>query len=328
MSVTAVRPGEPVDREALLARVDFFALVRQRVELTGEGGERRGACPFPGCPSHGTAHKSFAVNADKRLFVCYRCGATGSPIDYIMRLEGLSFRDACQQLANGPLATSPAPHTPAARLTSAPPYGKRTPALRHRTFGPPATLYRYRDAVGQELGAVARYEFVKDGKRGKSFLPITWGSEDGGKTWDWKCGAWNLPRPLYGLDHLATRPKAPVLVVEGEKAADAARRLLPAFVTVTWPGGSKAVSCIDWTPLTGRDVTLWPDADAPGIRAMDELRALLEGMATRVRWLDVSGQPETWDVADAVAEGWTRARVVTWARGRVRCAGDVTGARP
>jgi DNA primase len=317
---TAPAPRELIDRDALVARVDFLALVGQRVKLRGKGREHRGACPLPGCPSHGSAHESFAVNADKHLFVCYSCGAAGSPIDYLMRLSGLSFLDACQALEAGPgvgtaASTRPAP---GARLTATPPAGQRTPEIRHSKFGPPAAMYRYHDAAGQELGAVARYELVVDGTREKTFLPITWGSEDGGASWRWKLGAWNLPRPLYGLERLAARPRAAVLIVEGEKTAEAARRLLPRFVVVTWPGGSKATSCIDWSPLAGRDVTLWPDADAPGVRAMEDIRALLAPSAARVRWLDVTGQPDTWDAADALAEGWTTDQVIAWARERVR----------
>lgn len=318
----APTPRELIDRDALVARVDFLALVRQRVELSGKGTERRGACPFPGCPSHGSEHRSFAVNTAKRLFVCYRCGATGSPIDYVMQLEGLSFRDACKRLEADPTGSARAAVSAGERITAPPPAGQHPPAIVVRAWGgPPARMFVYHDAAGHPLGAVARYEFERHGKREKVTPQITWGSKDGGKTWGWALGHWNLPRPLYGLELLAARPKAPVLVVEGEKTAEAARQLLPRFVVVTWPGGSKAVSCADWRPLAARDVTCWPDADAPGVRAMEEIRALLAPATSRVRWLDVTGQPDTWDLADAQAEGWTTAQVVAWARERVREAG-------
>lgn len=314
----APSPRELIDRDALVARADFLALVRQRVELSGKGSERRGTCPFPGCPSHGTEHRSFAVNTAKRLFVCYRCGATGSPIDYLMRLEGLSFRDACQRLEAGPTGSAGAAVSAGERITAPPPAGQHPPAIVTRAWGPPVRMFVYHDAAGHPLGAVARYEFEEDGKRRKATPQISWGSKDGGKTWGWALGHWNLPRPLYGLELLASRPRAPVLVVEGEKTADAARQLLPRFVVVTWPGGSKAVSCTDWRPLAGRDVTCWPDADAPGVAAMEEVRALLAPAVRRVRWLDVTGQPDAWDLADALEEGWTTDQVVAFARARVR----------
>ena len=48
--------------------------------------------------------------------------------------------------------------------------------------------------------------------------------------------SWQPLRPIYGLADLAARPDAPVLVVEGEKAADAAAELLPDYVAVTIHG--------------------------------------------------------------------------------------------
>src|SRR6516162_6386892 len=55
----------------------------------------------------------------------------------------------------------------------------------------------------------------------KEFWPRTWrkNRETGKEEWRWK----NVPdpRPLYGLELLAQRPNAPVMVVEGEKCADA-----------------------------------------------------------------------------------------------------------
>ena len=34
------------------------------------------------------------------------------------------------------------------------------------------------------------------------------------------------------------------------------------FVAVTWPGGSKAIDKVDWSPLKGRKVFAWADCDA------------------------------------------------------------------
>ena len=56
-----------------------------------------------------------------------------------------------------------------------------------------------------------------------------------------------IKRPLYGLDRLADRPEAPVIVTEGEKAADAAHALFPDYVAITSSGGAYASE-----PQTGR----------------------------------------------------------------------------
>ena len=42
-----------------------------------------------------------------------------------------------------------------------------------------------------------------------------------------------------------------VIICEGEKSADAATRLLPGFVAVTSPNGSKSAGNADWSPLRG-----------------------------------------------------------------------------
>ena len=113
------------------------------------------------------------------------------------------------------------------------------------------------------------------------------------------------PRPLYGLDTLAQRPDAPVLVLEGEKAADAAGTLFPDHAVTTWPGRCQAVAKADWRPLQGRDVVIWPDHDQPGVRAALAVAKACSG-ASDVRIVDLpSGTPDRWDVADPLPEGWT-----------------------
>jgi putative DNA primase/helicase len=100
------------------------------------------------------------------------------------------------------------------------------------------------------------------------------------------------PRPFYGLDRLAARPSAPVLVVEGEKAADAAATLFPEYVTVTWPGGGKAVGKAEWRALAGRAVAAWPDNDAAGHEAVAAVaKALATAGAASAAVVDV---PRNW----------------------------------
>jgi putative DNA primase/helicase len=101
-----------------------------------------------------------------------------------------------------------------------------------------------------------------------------------------------------------------VLIVEGEKTADAARRICPGVV-VTWPGGSKAAKFVDWSPLAGRKVNIWPDRDQPGIEAARAIVKALAGIAAKVRIIaPPPGPMDGWDLADAVAEGWDRARLI------------------
>ena len=130
---------------------------------------------------------------------------------------------------------------------------------------------------------------------GKKIRPLWWD----GSQWLWKAPP--APRPLYNLAAIAARVDAPVLIVEGEKTADAAAKLFPSAVAITWPSGCKAIDKADWAPLIGRNCTLWPDADAPGIQAMDKLQGKLLGIgAAQVRIITPPADvPEGWDLADA-----------------------------
>ena len=92
-------------------------------------------------------------------------------------------------------------------------------AWRHARHGYPAAVWTYRDADGRPLYAVCRFS-LPNGR--KEVQPLTFGTLRGRRGWHWK-GA-PKPRPLYGLDRLGARPDAPVILTEGEKAADAAAR--------------------------------------------------------------------------------------------------------
>jgi hypothetical protein len=136
--------------------------------------------------------------------------------------------------------------------------------------------FSYRDRDGGLIGHVLRWDAAENFR--KEFRPVTyWHNTNGG---EWRARIWPGLRPLYGLDKLAARPNAIVLVVEGEKVADAVDSGPLAHVlrwgdadliAVTWPGGSNAANCADFLPLAARDVIIVPDADAPGERAADAL---------------------------------------------------------
>ncbi len=130
----------------------------------------------------------------------------------------------------------------------------------HPRLGKPSTLWRFRDSEGRTLGFTCRFD-KPDG--GKEILPLTFW-EDGAGSQRWRWTAFPVSRPLYGLDRLAARPNAPVIVTEGEKAADGATTLFPDHVAVTSPGGCKAAGKTNWTPLKGRHVVVWPDHDDTG----------------------------------------------------------------
>ncbi len=305
-----------IDTTALLERVDLAALVATRVALKRVGHEFVGLCPF-----HDDRSPSFHVIPAKRFYHCFSCGETGDALDWTQHFEGVGFREAAERLGALDIA-SLTPMAPAGgsvataepRITKAPPATAGQPDMESRRWGPPRATWVYRGGDGEILFYVARYEYLEDGVLKKVTPQWTWGSRDA-KHWEWGMGHFNKPRPLYHLDQLAQRPDAPILVVEGEKAAEAAAQLLPRYVVVTWPGGAQAVKHAVWSVLEARDVVLWPDADRPGIEAMRLVARTLEGVARRVRMIHPPiGTATGWDAADAQAEGWDTAATLAWAK--------------
>lgn len=191
------------------------------------------------------------------------------------------------------------------------PVPKNAPAApaEHFKRGKPTAVYSYRDARGDLIGHVCRFDLA-DG--GKEFFPLTYcRSAKGELAWRWQ--SWAAPRPLYNLDWLAKKPKRPVIVCEGEKAADAAAKLFPDHVVVTSPHGSQSATKADWAPLYRREVTIWPDADEPGRKYAETVARLLAPIAGSIKRLDPPKDVKPgWDAADAIDEGWDPSRAATF----------------
>lgn len=166
-------------------------------------------------------------------------------------------------------------------------------------YGTRAWAYR-RDDGTPYLYAV---RFEKEGGK-KDVLPLQHMPAEGEtpdpnnpKQWRWK-GV--KPPPIYNAHQLAKRPDAPVLVVEGEKTADAAAKLFPDRVVISWMGGCKKVEDVDWSPLKGRTLLLWPDNDKPGINAMRFIKVRFPAADLII---PPASLPEGWDLADPLPAG-------------------------
>lgn len=248
-----------VDVDALLRSVDLVAVAGKYTPLRRSGREHIGLCPF-----HNDTSPSFYVVPEKGFAHCFACGWNGDAIKLVCDGDRVDFKEACARLGAEDFKPDPKQRQlkkKPERQTRQPPADTPAPDMSTRHWGEPVRVWTYRDAAGAVLFHVARYEYVEDGKRKKVTPQWTWGSVDGGKKWGWGMGHFSAPRPLYGLDRLAKRPAAPVLICEGEKAADAGAELLPPYVSITWAGGSNAVGKADWSPLKGRRVLIWPDRD-------------------------------------------------------------------
>lgn len=217
------------------------------------------------------------------------------------------------------------------------PGGAPDAPVAHIKRGKPERIWDYLDRDGRLLGHVYRFR-TSDG--GKEILPLVWArhAETGAEEWHWM--TWAEPRPMYGLDRI--RDGHVVLIVEGEKCADAAHELLGDKLDVlSWPGGSGAVRKVDWGPIAHRKVVIWPDADAkrdqagvlfpepkqPGVKAAETIAAQLLELQCEVRIIKVPApgeKPDGWDVADAIAEGATREDLLGWLKKLRPCAAQAS----
>lgn len=183
-------------------------------------------------------------------------------------------------------------------------------------------IWPYYDSQGGLVGYVARFDALDDdgqpvmsrkGKPEKDFFPLVWarnGQNPDECKWKWR--GLPKPRPLYALPTLLEHPEADVLMVSGEKCADAANAIFErggfAWVAVTWAGGDNAIEGTDWAGLKGRRLVYWPDNDDGSKKSMAALRAKLGGRVLKVP----KDRPAGWDIADAIAEGWTGDQVMAF----------------
>jgi DNA primase len=86
-------------------REDDIALVRERARIdevvsqhvtlrSAGGGSLKGLCPF-----HDEKTPSFHVTPSRSFYHCFGCGEGGDVIDFVMKIEGLSFTDTVERLA-------------------------------------------------------------------------------------------------------------------------------------------------------------------------------------------------------------------------------------
>ena len=73
---------------------DIVDVISQYVRLKRSGRNFFGLCPF-----HNEKSPSFSVSPDKQIFHCFGCGVGGNVFTFLMKIEGISFFEAIQMLA-------------------------------------------------------------------------------------------------------------------------------------------------------------------------------------------------------------------------------------
>jgi hypothetical protein len=285
------------------------SIIGRRVKLRKAGHQWKGCCPF-----HNENTASFIVYSDAVAhYHCFGCSAHGTVFDFVMATEHVDFTEAARRAA--------AEAGMAESNTRKSSNGEQEGDIWEPMVPPPAgapkpdatqlrcdMLHEYCSVDDQILYYIRRVE-AKDGKP-KQFYPLTYGVLNGRTGWHSR--APSEPRALYGLNRLShAPPDATVILCEGEKAADAAQRMFPNIVVMTWPGGAKADCKADFNVIANYSVILWPDADEPGRAVMSRIAQRL----SHVQILDTTDLPDGFDAADLEhddvddADAWLTARL-------------------
>ncbi len=182
-------------------------------------------------------------------------------------------------------------------------------------------LFAYHNAQGQLDGYMGRWN-LPEGK--KVFRPILWCKISNGRP-KWFSQGFPEPRPLYNLHLIAADANKGKrsLIVEGEKAADAAQILFPDMICTTTMHGAQSPQNTDFGPLKDRSVILALDNDQAGKEYGEKVAKLCrEAGVLSISQLNLDvfehfciqddeitdrteELPEGYDLADALAEGWT-----------------------
>ena len=258
---------------------------------------------------------SFSINLQTGAWADFATGDSGGDlVSLYAYLHNLNNGQAANELAakcglNGTESPIAKPRTPEWEQMIPIPEGQKLPkgfpvknadgSWSHERW---TTIWAYKDAEGRIIGYVARFENGKkeNGKVDKDFRPLIWAKnvKTGVERWKWQ--DFGKPYPLYGLDRLAANPTARVLIVEGEKCADAANEVLlsKGWVAISWYGAAGRAKSADVEPIKGRDCVGWADNDKPGMDAMT-------GVAERLGGIPImkipDGYPKGWDIADALS---------------------------
>lgn len=265
----------------------------------------------------GEAGHSLKINIRTGMWKDFATGHSGGDlISLYAAIKGLSQKEAAAELAplipsfSERFAKPPRPSKKTHNIIQ-PPKGTPLPNMVHGKYGKPSEWYRYTNHDGETLFLVARYDH--DGT--KDLIPYCYTTDE-----KWINRMWPGLRPLYGLGPDLLNAKN-VLIVEGEKAVNAAKKIIGEagrYHVVTWSGGAQAHDKTDWTPLFSKNVLIWPDADEAGKRAADQIASRLLDRAKEIKIIELGDINGGWDAADALSEGMGWSNFLEWAKPRVK----------
>lgn len=197
----------------------------------------------------------------------------------------------------------------------------------HPKHGKPTKFWAYHDVENRLIGYMCRWDFTDaEDKPDKLIRPVMF-CDCGNGHRAWRSAGMPIPRPLYNLPEIAQRPEVWIMVTEGEKACEAAQALFPNMVCTTPPHGAQSPHKAEWSIVKCRTLAISPDADKAGVDYRDKVadlarkhgaeRVLVLPPERLAHYIIKDGKPVPregeipvgWDLADALADGWTAEHV-------------------
>jgi len=256
----------------------------------------------------GSAGRSLRVNIDTGKWADFSADIKGGDLVSLYAAKNnISQVDAAKALDGYAPTDQTKPDQKPEIILTKPPIDRKPPTT-DKVFGEATHVYTYMDENSEPIFYVARYD-LEDGT--KEMRPFSYTTLN-----KWTRKAPSAPRPLYGLNRLNGKDK--VLIVEGEKAADAAQKFASKhYAVVTWPNGANAVDKVDWSPLFKKDILIWPDHDDEGRKAASYIAKTLLSECPSVKVINTKALdlPKGWDAADS---GFKYNDFIKWAKPLVK----------
>lgn len=155
--------------------------------------------------------------------------------------------------------------------------------------------YDYKDEQGNLLYQVVR------------FYPKSFSQRrpDGNNGWIWNLN--DINPVLYHLPELI-RSTNPVLIVEGEK--DVENLMKWGLTATTSPMGTGKWKVSYNKYLKDKEVILMPDHDQPGYQHCQQIGQSLQGIAGKIKWLELPDLEEKEDISDWIKKDGTKEKLL------------------
>ncbi|MGE4259237.1 MAG: hypothetical protein AB7F19_07835 [Candidatus Babeliales bacterium] len=234
------------------------------------------------CPNHADSTPSCAISDGDRVAVVAHCFAGCADKDVYMAFKEKHHYD----LSKGEHIT---PKAPKADQLQPWPDDTAPPSEHHKLGKPHHGPWPYRKPDGTLIGYVYRWNTEPK----KTLLPMTWR----GNKAVWR--GFDRPLPLYWRGDI--NQAKTIVIVEGETCVDILAPMMSKSLVVTWPGGVNQVLNTKWDWIGDRKVYIWPDNDAPGMKAAQDLKSAIP---QAIIIPPPANKPEGWDAVDAVKESF------------------------